>query len=59
MVDGAAIDGATGATLELLPEYRLATATVRVTASLEGSVSQSLVSDPSKRIREDSKRGNG
>lgn len=58
MVDGVAIAGATGATFELTPDYRLATATVRVTASLDGSIAQSLVSDPSKSIRQDNKGGN-
>lgn len=58
MVDGVAIEGATGATFELTSEYRLAEATVRVTASLDGYVAQSLVSDPSKKIRQDNKGGN-
>ena len=58
MVDGVAIEGATGSTFELTPDHRLATATVRVTASADGLVGQSLVSDPSKKIRQDNKGGN-
>jgi hypothetical protein len=58
MIDGVAVEGATGATFELTPDHRLATATVRVTASADGLVGKSLVSDPSKTIRQDNKGGN-
>ncbi|WP_404429674.1 DUF6351 family protein [Microbacterium lacus] len=57
MVDGISIAGATGPTFVLTSDYRLATVTVRVTAELDGTVPMSLVSDPSKKVREDRKGG--
>ncbi len=58
MVDGVAIEGATEASFPLTADYRLGTATVRVTASLDGYVPVSLVSAESKSIRLDNKGGN-
>jgi len=57
MIDGVAVDGATGATLELVPDHQGKHATVRVTASLDGYVSSSEISEPSKKIRFDNKGG--
>lgn len=57
MVDGVVVPGATTARLMLMPEHQHGQATVRVTASLEGHVSTSQVSDPSKKIRFDNRNG--
>jgi hypothetical protein len=54
IVDGVAVDGATGSTFLLTPDHRLTTVTVRVTASADGYLPASLVSDPSKTVRQDS-----
>jgi hypothetical protein len=59
MVDGMAVDGATGATFLLTPDHRLTTVTVRVTASADGFVPVSLLSDPSKTVRQDNGGGRG
>lgn len=57
MVDGVVVPGATGSTLTLLPEHQNGQATVRVTASLDGLVSATQVSEPSQKIRFDNKDG--
>jgi hypothetical protein len=59
MVDGVAVDGATGATFLLTSDHRLTTVTVRVTASADGYVPVSLLSDPSKTVRQDNGGGRG
>lgn len=55
MIDGVAVPDATGSTLALVPEHQNQHATVRVTATLDGHVSASEVSDPSQTIRFDNK----
>lgn len=57
MIDGVVVPDATGQTLTLVPEHQGKHATVRVTASLDGYVSTSEVSDPSKKIRFDNRDG--
>jgi len=57
MIDGEAIEGATGPTFAPTADHKQKTATVRVTASQDGAVPVSLVSDPSKSIRYDNKGG--
>jgi len=57
MIDGVAVPGATGATFVPTPDHRGTTATVRVSASVPGLVPASEVSEPTKPIRQDNKRG--
>lgn len=57
MIDGVVVEGATGATLELVSAYQGKHATVRVTASLDGYVTASEISAPSKSVRFDNKGG--
>jgi hypothetical protein len=57
IADGTPIDGATGATFVIPAEFDDATIAVRVTASAQGFVPASIVSEATQKVRTDNKDG--